>query len=235
MSIFSKSTILALALVLLILPPLGARAAQPSVRMNKKQLKTLIASAKTPDDHMRLAAYYRGEADRLKTQQKEHEEEAAEYYKDPSRHPIPKYPTLGQHCRDLAYYYGKGAESALALASAHDRAAVISRGGASVAVLSDELRGAAASRTAPESGTMDCTEMMASRTPTTVDMKALEAQLDQKLAAMNRATGNARIDAMAAVISELVSHRKAARDQLSATQCDMAHDSSGAANQQQDR
>ena len=234
MSIFSKSGIVTLALVTLVLAPLGARAAQPSVRMNKKQLKTLIADAKTSDDHMRLAAYYRGEADRLKAQQKEHEEEAAEYYKDPSRHPVPKYPTLGQHCRDLAYYYGKGAESALALASAHERMASIARGDSGAPVVAEEQQRAGTSPPAPESGAMDCTGMMASHAPTMADMKAMDALLDQKLAAMKEASGDARIEAMAAVINELVSQRRATRDQMPGAQCDMARHSGAAGSPQQD-
>lgn len=233
MSIFSKSGIVTLALVTLALAPF-VRAAEPAARMNKKQLKALITNAKTPEDHMRLAGYYRDEAERLKAQQKEHEEEAAEYYKDPSRHPVPKYPTLGQHCRDLAYYYGKGAESALALASAHERMAAIARGDSGAAVVSEEQHGTGASRPAPESGAMDCTEMMANRTPTMVDMKAMDAQLDQKLAAMKGAAGDARIEAMAEVINELVSQRKATRDQMLATQCDMARHGGSAASPQQD-
>ena len=40
------------------------------------------------------------------------------------------------------------------------------------------------------------------------DMKAKDASLDQKVAAMNAATGAAKIEAMAAVINELVSQRK---------------------------
>lgn len=233
MSMFSKSGITTLALVTLVLAPFVARADEPSVRMNKKQVKSLIANARTPGDHMRLAAYYRDEATRLKAQQKEHEKEAAEYYKDPARHPIPKYPTMGQHCRDLAYYYGKGADSALALASSHERMAAIARGDVSAAVVSEEQRAAAGSETSHPSGNMDCAKMMASRTPT-VDMKAMDAQLDQKVTAMNAATGDARIDAIAAVINELVSQRKAVRDQMSATRCDMAHGDSGAVSPQHD-
>lgn len=227
---FSKSGIVALALITLALAPL-VRAAEPAARMSKKQLRALITNARTPEDHMKLVGYYRNEAERLKAQQKEHEEEATEYYKDPSRHPVPKYPTLGQHCRDLAYYYGKGAESALALASAHERMADVARGESSAAVVTEEHHGAGASRPAPESGAMDCTEMMANRAPATADLKAMDAQLDQKLAAMKGATGDARIEGMAEVINELVSQRKATRDQMLATQCDMARHRSGASAQ----
>jgi hypothetical protein len=40
------------------------------------------------------------------------------------------------------------------------------------------------------------------------DMKAMDAGLDQKVTAMNAAKGNAKVDAMAAVINEMATHRK---------------------------
>ena len=88
--------------------------------LSKRELKNLIARAETKADHEKLAAYYRSEAARLKAKQEDHEEEAAEYFKNPSSHPGPKYPTLGQHCRDLAGYYKMGAQKAIAMAEMHE-------------------------------------------------------------------------------------------------------------------
>jgi len=42
---------------------------------------------------------------------------------DPSRHPVPKWPTLGVHCKDLAGYYTKAAKEAEQMASMHDEMA----------------------------------------------------------------------------------------------------------------
>jgi hypothetical protein len=52
-----------------------------------------------------------------------------------------------------------------------------------------------------------CREMMA-------DMKAMDARLDEKLAAVNAAQGEAKVDAMAAVLNELVSQRKTMHEKM---------------------
>ncbi len=101
--------------------------AQQIRRPTKKDVKALIASAKTPADHEKLAAYYRDEAESLKTKQREHEEELQEYYKHSSGSSS-KYPTMGDHCRSLAGLYGMAAQKALALAEMHEQMAKDVRG-----------------------------------------------------------------------------------------------------------
>ena len=53
-----------------------------------------------------------------------------------------------------------------------------------------------------------CKQMMTMHNQMMADMKAMDAGLDQKVAAMNAAEGNAKVDAMAAVINEMATHRK---------------------------
>ena len=48
-------------------------------QLTKKQAKALAATAKTPADHMRLAAYYKLEADRLDAEAKDHDDLAQVY------------------------------------------------------------------------------------------------------------------------------------------------------------
>ncbi len=99
--------------------------AQPVARqenLTRKELKGLIASAKTPADHERIAAYYRAEAQRFEGKYREHEEELAEYYKNPWGYPS-KYPTRGDHCRSLASHYKMAAERAIAFAEMHEKLA----------------------------------------------------------------------------------------------------------------
>ena len=98
----------------------STRAADTAAPLTKQQVKELIKTAKTPDDHMKLAHYYQYEADKLKSEAKDHEEMGAEYYRDPSSHPIPKWPTFGQHCRNLSGYYARAAKEAEQLASMHE-------------------------------------------------------------------------------------------------------------------
>ncbi len=53
---------------------------------------------------------------------------------------------------------------------------------------------------------------------TDADFKAMDARLDQKLAAVDAASGEARIDAMAAAIDELLSQRKQMREMITSMQ-----------------
>jgi hypothetical protein len=53
--------------------------AAETVQLSKDQVKELIGSAKTAGDHQKLAAYYRGEADKLEAEAKDHEELATAY------------------------------------------------------------------------------------------------------------------------------------------------------------
>lgn len=56
------------------------RAAQAK-HLSHKEVNELIASAKEPQDHLRLAQYYNSEADRLEAEAKEHEVMAESYRK----------------------------------------------------------------------------------------------------------------------------------------------------------
>jgi hypothetical protein len=53
-----------------------------------------------------------------------------------------------------------------------------------------------------------CRRVMAMRDQMMSEMKGMDASVDQKLAAMNAAKGNAKVEAAAAVINEVVSQRK---------------------------
>jgi len=114
------------ALALGVIPARGvaqAVATQQAQSLTKKELKVLIANARTPEDHRRIAAYYRAEEGQLRAKQREHEAELAEYLKNPSSHPVPKWPTMDQHCRQLIFYYDKAAQKAFAMADLHEKMA----------------------------------------------------------------------------------------------------------------
>jgi hypothetical protein len=101
----------------------NAWAVEPAAELTKSQVKALIQTAKTPADHMKLAAYYRHEANGLQIEMKNHEEMAAAYDKNPSSHPIPKWPTLGVHCRNLVKSYGESINEANQMAVLHEEMA----------------------------------------------------------------------------------------------------------------
>src|SRR5437763_7892818 len=101
----------------------AASAAKPNPVMSKKEVKALIQTAKTPEDHLKLAHYYHYEANQLQAEARDHKEMADDYFKTPSRYPTPKYPTTGQHCRELTAYYTQAAEKAEQMAAMHEEMA----------------------------------------------------------------------------------------------------------------
>ena len=106
----------AIAALALICSPAKGQSEQPS--LTGKQTKALIADAQTPEDHKRIAAYYRQEAKTLEEKHVEHEEDLAAYNKNSSKYPS-KYPTMGNHCRELAASYASAAKQAQSLADMH--------------------------------------------------------------------------------------------------------------------
>ena len=66
-----------------------------------------------------------------------------------------------------------------------------------------------------------CKQMMAMHTQMMADMKAMDSSLDQKVAAMNAAKGNAKVDAMAAVINEMATQRTQMMSKMSGMQDQM--------------
>lgn len=98
----------------------AAESAKPALA--KKDLKAAITSAKSPQDHQRIAAYYKKQADRLLAEAKEHDELAAVYAKagDPQGS---KHPMAGQtvdHCKYFAEATRKAAQEMQSLAKLHE-------------------------------------------------------------------------------------------------------------------
>lgn len=100
-----------------------ATAVEPQSPLSKKEVKDLIRTARTPDDHLKLARYYRFEQKRLEAEVAEHREMGAAYAKDTQRQPVPKYPSMGQHCQDLVANYTAAAKAAGNLAAMHEEMA----------------------------------------------------------------------------------------------------------------
>ena len=121
MSISKPSIAVRMLLAVVIVMPSVQSAGQQQT-LTKKELKALIASAKTAADHELIAEYYRSEAKRFQVIQQEHEQHLAEYDKNPARYPS-KYPTWADHCRGLAAHYKIAAAKATAQADMHERLA----------------------------------------------------------------------------------------------------------------
>lgn len=93
-------------------------------------LMALLASASSPPSiterqaaELKLAAHYREQSKALMEEYRVWAARADDYDRNPSSHPIPKFPTWGDHCRSLSRGYLKDAKKADALALAHERMA----------------------------------------------------------------------------------------------------------------
>jgi len=68
---------------------------------------------------------------------------------------------------------------------------------------------------------MQCHEMMQKHTQMMADFKAMDEKLDRLVVAMNTTTGSEKLDAMAAVVNELVAQRKAMQEKMATMQTEM--------------
>ena len=96
-------------------------AAPNSPSLNKKELKTLLATAKTPADQERLAAYYEDKAQRLKAKAQEFSAEADYLATQPAT--IESKQGISCNCtshyRYFAKQYAEESKDAETLASQH--------------------------------------------------------------------------------------------------------------------
>jgi len=83
-------------------------------QLTKKEVKALIVNAKTPEDHMKLASYFKGEAQQQEASAKTHAEMAALY--DPKAE-------MSKHCKNLSESLKKAAASANSIAAEHEQMA----------------------------------------------------------------------------------------------------------------
>jgi hypothetical protein len=99
--------------------------AAKSGMLGKKELKSLIAGAKTAEQHRRIAGHYRAQAKALCEEAVEHEEMAAVYEKAPTLYEqkFPMSGTTAGHCRYFAEASRKAADEADALAVIHEEMA----------------------------------------------------------------------------------------------------------------
>lgn len=99
--------------------------AESNARLTKKEVKALVANAKTPEDHMKLARHFRQEADRLEAEAKDHDELAQEYRKNPSAMAMkmPMSPRSAEHCEYFAKSVREAAKAARELADSHEQMA----------------------------------------------------------------------------------------------------------------
>ncbi len=122
---WTSVALIALAAALLVTGQ-NANAAQPK-HLSKKEVVALIATAKSPADHSRLAQYYKAEADRLEVEAKDHDELAAAYRKSTTSQAAamktPNAPNTAAHCEYFAKSVREAANAAREMSAAHEQMA----------------------------------------------------------------------------------------------------------------
>jgi len=107
----------AAAFALSLLNPYPVKAVETG-QLSKKELKSLIKTASTPAEHLRVASYYHSEATRLRAQAAEHEA------MQPMSSTSKVWAARGMnHCQYWIAEFTKGAQQADAKAVQHERMA----------------------------------------------------------------------------------------------------------------
>ena len=93
--------------------------------LDRAELKKLVATASTPQDHERIAKHFDAKAAELEAEAKDHQELAAEYKAHPNGHEL-KHPMSGPtagHCTMFATRTREAAQAARQLAADHRKMA----------------------------------------------------------------------------------------------------------------
>jgi hypothetical protein len=86
--------------------------AAPRTIVSKKDLNVALKTAKTPEDHQRIATYYQEQAKKLQVKENEERDLANYYLTHPSMYGK-QYPTPYQNHKGLRDYYHQAAAQAL--------------------------------------------------------------------------------------------------------------------------
>lgn len=93
--------------------------------LSKKALSALVASAKTAEDHRKLAAHYRAAAAQHEAEAKQHTELAAKYKANPTgtEQKHPNAPDTASHCLTYAEHCRNAAKVMSEMAAMHEEMA----------------------------------------------------------------------------------------------------------------
>lgn len=92
-------------------------------KIKKAELLSLIATASTPEQHARLARYYKAEAGRFSEQARDHQEQAEQYKKNPTTSNDKFVRGTVDHCDYIAESLRQSAAKAQELAQMHEKLA----------------------------------------------------------------------------------------------------------------
>jgi len=115
-------TIISLTFLVLLAAGYSAAGQRPS--LSRKEVKALIASAKTKEDHLNLAEFYKTEVARPQAEATDHDEMAEMYRKNPSPMAVKHPEAIGEgHCKEIARRFRESASKAQELATMHEEMA----------------------------------------------------------------------------------------------------------------
>jgi hypothetical protein len=114
----------AMALAISVAAP-AAQARKSTDLLSSKQVKELVATAKTPADHLKLSKHFNALAAKYEAEAAEHAEEAQAYHKNPTfmESKNPSGPGTVAHCDRFADLTRQAAKEARELATAHEHMA----------------------------------------------------------------------------------------------------------------
>ena len=117
--------ILSVAFVLMfsVAGSISAAQQQKPEKLSKHQLLSLIATAKTPAEHRRIAEYYHAKAQEYLAESKEHEEMAEAYKKNPMTSASKFATGTVNHCEYFAQSFKSMAAKMQELADMHEQMA----------------------------------------------------------------------------------------------------------------
>ncbi len=119
-----KRTLAVLTFVFAIAVSGFAATTSPSApALTKKQLNSLIAEAKTPADHQKIAAYYHAQAEQYLAESNAHTKMAAELAKNPATNNSKRAAGTVQHCEYVAQTLKTKSLQAEKLAGEHEQMA----------------------------------------------------------------------------------------------------------------
>ncbi|HWT66463.1 MAG TPA: hypothetical protein VN151_10155 [Terracidiphilus sp.] len=112
-----------IAVLVLTASAFATPATQASTQLTKEQLKTLVANAKTPAEHERIAAYYRALSEKLLAESNAHAQMAAELASNSATNNAKVHHGTVDHCKYLAETLKAKAAKAAAQAAEHEQMA----------------------------------------------------------------------------------------------------------------
>jgi len=116
---FAALSILSLAFVMTI-----AASAQPkSEQLTRQQLDTLVATAKTPAEHQRIASFYEAKAATYRTEAEQHESMIAAYKANPGLSTSKNQASTINHCEYVVKTLNSRAAKSDELAQLHEKMA----------------------------------------------------------------------------------------------------------------